>query len=86
MAAVRPLRPAPRGWYGPEEWYEDETGRSPARVATAWTASGQRAALEARLAELRDELHRVEAELVSLRGRPRKSRASSRGSERERDP
>ena len=59
-----------RGWYEPAEWYEEADWpmrrRSPRyRRLERETAPDE---LEARLAELRDELHRVEAELMNRRG------------------
>ena len=58
------------GWYEPEERYE-EAGwpirRSPRR-SRRFERETAPEELEARLAELRDELHRVEAELVRLGG------------------
>lgn len=62
--------PPDRGWYEPAEWYEDADWpihRRPRRYRRVDRAAGAED-LEARLAELRDEVSRVEAELLSLRG------------------
>ena len=60
--------PGPR--YEPADWYEeaDWPVRRPSRRSRRLERETEPEALEARLAELRDELHRVEAELVNLRG------------------
>jgi hypothetical protein len=62
--------PSGGGWYEPAEWYEEADW--PIRRRSRRYRRVEREAapeeLEARLAQLLDELHRVEAELVSLRG------------------
>jgi hypothetical protein len=62
--------PSGGGWYEPAEWYEgaDWPTRRRSRRYRRLERETAPEELEARLAELRDELHRVEAELVSLRG------------------
>jgi hypothetical protein len=62
--------PYERGWYEPTEWYEQDEWpiRSRRRRRRPVDREAGTEDLEARLAELRDELRRVEAELMSLRG------------------
>lgn len=58
------------GWYDPVDVYEEADWpiRRRSRRYRRLERETAPAELEARLDELRDEIHRVEAELVSLRG------------------
>jgi hypothetical protein len=62
--------PYGRDWYGPADRYEeaDWPVRRRSRRALRLEAETAPEDLEARLGELREEIRRVEAELVSLRG------------------
>jgi uncharacterized small protein (DUF1192 family) len=62
--------PYGRSWYDPGEWFGEEDWPI-RRRSRRYRRIDREAAiedLEARLAELRDEVGRVEAELVSMRG------------------
>jgi len=58
------------GWYGPSDWYE--LAERPIRRGDRRTIGPDRgpasAILEARLAELQDEMNRIATELAGLRG------------------
>jgi hypothetical protein len=58
------------GWYEPADWYEEAEWPVRPRHRRYRRLDRESAAqeLEARLDDLREELRRVEAELVSLRG------------------
>jgi hypothetical protein len=62
--------PSGRSWYGPEDWYAEADWPIRRRYRRQGRLDREMAAdeLEARLAELRDEVGRVEAELAGLRG------------------
>jgi uncharacterized small protein (DUF1192 family) len=60
--------PAGAGWYEPADWYE-EAAPMPRRQGRypRFERESSAGELEARLAELRDEVHRMESELSDLR-------------------
>ncbi len=65
--------PSPRGWYGPHqgasEWFAepDWPVRRPERRGRPLDRQSMGRSLEARLAELREEVERIEADLAELR-------------------
>jgi len=62
--------PYGRGWYDPVEWYgaEEWPIRRRSRRYRRMDRETASEDLEERLAELRDEVRRIEADLASLRG------------------
>jgi hypothetical protein len=59
--------PPPRGWYEQPGWYDEGDWPVPPRYARRRASDREPAGeLEAQLAELREELRRIEAELVRL--------------------
>jgi len=60
-----------RGWYGPDDWYEefDRPVRRRDRRDTRFDADSVAGDLEARLSALQDEIRRAETELAELRSR-----------------